>query len=81
MLERRGVQVEGGHRGKKWDNCNNIINKIYKKRKHHAKWKKPVPKDHIALFYLHVTCGNVSKATETERLVVSRGCERRGTGD
>ena len=33
LLEERGVPVGGGQRGKVWDNCNSIINKIYFKKK------------------------------------------------
>ena len=28
LLEARGVPGRVGHRGKKWDNCRNVINKI-----------------------------------------------------
>ena len=31
LLERRGGLGGRGQKGKKWDNCNNIINKIYLK--------------------------------------------------
>ena len=33
MLVRWGSRVEGGIKGKKWDNCNSIINKLYLKIK------------------------------------------------
>ena len=31
MLEGGGVQGGGGIKGKNWENCNNIINKMYLK--------------------------------------------------
>ena len=33
MLEGWGVQGRGGIKGKNWENCNRIINKIYLKKK------------------------------------------------
>ena len=35
MLKGKGVQGGGGKRGEKWDNCNNIINKIHFKSYSH----------------------------------------------
>ena len=32
MLEGKGIPDTEGQRGKYWDNCNSIINKIYKKK-------------------------------------------------
>ena len=37
MLGGRGVPGKGGQRGKYWDNCNSIINKIYIKKEREKK--------------------------------------------
>ena len=40
MLEEWGGRVEGGYRGKNWENCNSIINKKYLKKGKNATEKK-----------------------------------------
>ena len=35
---RKAVSVGGGQRGKKWDNCDSITNRIYLKKRISAKW-------------------------------------------